>query len=161
MDAITYRPIGLVHSPFKQMEGTPIQPVSGKGVEGIVEVLPEYAEGLRDLEGFSHVILLVHFDRCRVTKLVVTTFVDQQEHGVFATRAPVRPNHIGLSAVRLDRVDGNILRIRDLDIIDGTPVLDIKPYIPKVDCAEATRVGWLEGKWDDIAPKRDDLHFLE
>ncbi len=161
MDPVTYHPIGIVHTPFIEQEGTPIQPVGGKDVEGTVEVLPEYAEGLRDLEGFSHIVLLYHFNRCIVTKMVVTTFVDPAEHGVFATRAPVRPNHIGMSVVRLDRVEGTVLHVRDLDILDGTPVLDIKPHIPHVDCPGATRTGWLEGLEDEIAGKRDDLHFLE
>ncbi len=161
MEPVTYDPIGVVRSPFVEQEGTPIQPVGGKDVEGTVELLPEFAEGLRDLEGFSHIILLYHFNRCDVTRMVVTTFVDGLEHGLFATRAPVRPNHIGMSVVRLDGIDGNVLHVRDLDILDGTPVLDIKPHIPHVDCPGATRTGWLEGKEGQIAEKRDDLHFLE
>ncbi len=93
--------------------------------------------------------------------MIVTAYVDGLEHGVFATRAPVRPNHIGMSVVRLDGVEGNILHVRDLDILDGTPVLDIKPHIPRVDCPGEARIGWLEGKDTQIAGKRDDLHFLE
>ncbi len=161
MDAITYHPIGTVHSPFKEMAGTPIQPIGGKDIEGTVEILPKLAEGLRDLEGFSHIILLVHFNRCDVTRLTVTTFVDDMEHGVFATRAPVRPNHIGMSVVRLDSIEGNILHVRDLDILDGTPVLDIKPHIPRVDCPGADRIGWMEGKDSRIAEKRDDCRFVK
>jgi tRNA-Thr(GGU) m(6)t(6)A37 methyltransferase TsaA len=160
MEGIVLKPIGLIRSPFTENIGTPIQPEGGRDVEATVEVLEEFAPGLRDLEGFSHVFLLYSFHACNVTKLVVKPFVDDCEHGVFATRAPVRPNHIGMSLVRLDRIEGNILFIRDIDILDGTPVLDIKPHIPRADCAGEARIGWLEDKERQHGEVRDDGHFL-
>jgi tRNA-Thr(GGU) m(6)t(6)A37 methyltransferase TsaA len=160
VDEITYRPIGFIRSPFKQCTGTPIQPEGGRDVEAEVEVLEEFAPGLRDLDGFSHIFLLYHFHECDTTRLTVMPFLDDKEHGVFATRAPVRPNHIGMSLVRLDRVRGNILYILDVDILDGTPVLDIKPHIPRIDCPGEARIGWLEGKKLPYGEIRDDGHFL-
>jgi tRNA (adenine37-N6)-methyltransferase len=160
LEEITCRPIGFIHSPFTLNHGTPIQPEGGSDVESTVEVLEEFAPGLRDLEGFSHVILLYHFHTCTSTALTVKPFMDREERGVFATRAPVRPNHIGISVVRLDRVEGNLLYIRDVDILDGTPVLDIKPYAPHIDCPGATRIGWMEGKESLSGDLRDDGRFL-
>lgn len=160
MEEITLRPIGVVRSPFKENVGTPIQPVGGLDVEAVVEVLPEFAPGLADLDGFSHIILVYYFHLCDVTKLKVKPFLDDQERGVFATRAPVRPNHLGMSVVRLDRVEGNLLHIRDVDLLDGTPVLDIKPHIPRLDSPGPARIGWLEGRDKEIGEKRDDGYFL-
>ncbi|RJP26681.1 MAG: tRNA (N6-threonylcarbamoyladenosine(37)-N6)-methyltransferase TrmO [Actinobacteria bacterium] len=157
---IKLRPIGTIHTPFKENLGTPIQPEGGRDVEAMVEVLPEFTRGLEDLGGFSHIILLYLFHQCQATKLTVTPFLDDVERGVFSTRAPVRPNHIGVSVVRLDRIEGNVLYIRDIDIVDGTPLLDIKPHIPRIDCPGATRIGWLQGMDDRIGQKRDDGHFL-
>jgi tRNA (adenine37-N6)-methyltransferase len=160
MDAITYRPIGFVRSPFTQNTGTPIQPEGGHDVEARVEVLEELTPGLRDLDGFSHIILLYHFHACDATRLIVRPFLDDVDRGVFATRAPVRPNHIGMSLVRLDRIEGNVVYVRDVDILDGTPVLDIKPHIPRIDCPGGARIGWLEGKKLLYGEVRDDGHFL-
>jgi tRNA-Thr(GGU) m(6)t(6)A37 methyltransferase TsaA len=160
MGDITLRPIGYIHTPFTQCAGTPIQPEGGLEVEAKVEVLDEFAPGLRDLDGFSHIFLLYHFHACDVTKLSVKPFLDDEERGVFATRAPVRPNHIGMSLVRLDRIEGNVLHIWGVDILDGTPVLDIKPHIPRIDCPGETRIGWLEGKELLYEETRDDGHFL-
>jgi tRNA-Thr(GGU) m(6)t(6)A37 methyltransferase TsaA len=160
LDAITYQPIGFIRSPFTQSAGTPIQPAGGRDVEARVEVREEYTPGLRDLDGFSHVILIYHFHECDKTKLTVAPFLDDVERGVFATRAPVRPNHIGMSVVRLDRIQGNVLHIRDIDVLDGTPVLDIKPHIPIVDCPGDARIGWVEGKTIHFGKTRDDGHFL-
>jgi tRNA (adenine37-N6)-methyltransferase len=160
MDEIILQPIGFVHSPFVENIGTPIQPAGGRDVEATVEVLEEFIDGLRDLDGFSHVFLLFYFHKCDTTRLEVKPFFDDSEHGVFATRAPVRPNHIGMSLVRLGRIEGNTLFIRDIDILDGTPVLDIKPYIPQADSATDARIGWLEGKELRYGEVRDDGHFL-
>lgn len=159
MHEITYRPIGIVRSPYTSSTGTPIQPEGGRGVEGRVEVREEFAPGLRDLEGFSHIILIYHFHASAAVRLVVKPFLDEEEHGVFATRAPTRPNHIGMSVVRLDRIEGNVLHIRDVDILDGTPLLDIKPHIPRIDCPGETRIGWVEGKAIFFGEMRDDGHF--
>ena len=160
MCEINYRPIGVVHSPFTAPRGTPIQPTAARGVEGVVEVFPQYARGLKDIEGFSHVILLYHCHLAKGVSLEVKPFMDDQLHGVFATRAPVRPNPIGLSVVRLVGVEGNRLHIRDLDIVDGTPLLDIKPYVPKFDIREVTRIGWLEDNVRKLPKARDDGRFV-
>jgi tRNA-Thr(GGU) m(6)t(6)A37 methyltransferase TsaA len=139
---ISYRPIGVIHSPFPDTEGVPIQPAGAVGVRGMIELLPEYVEGLRDLDGFSHVILLYHFHLVEQAKLSVVPFLDCQPRGVFATRAPTRPNPIGLSVVRLLGVEGNVLHIENVDIVDGTPLLDIKPYVPEFDARTEVQTGW-------------------
>jgi len=156
---IIYRPIGTIHSPFQDVEGVPIQPTGAYNVRGFVEVLPELAEGLKDLDGFSHVILLYHFHRVQQARLMVTPFLDSQPHGVFATRAPVRPNPIGLSVVKLLGIDQNILHIENVDIVDGTPLLDIKPYVPEFDQHPADRVGWLEQTKAQVGSKKADGRF--
>ena len=138
---LEFTPIGTIHSPHRQAEGTPIQPRWAAGVEGTVEVLPQFAAGLRDLEGFERIWLLFWCDRAREAKLEVTPFRDNQTRGVFATRAPSRPNPIGLSCVRLLGIEGAILRISDVDMLDGTPLLDIKPYLPDCDVFPAERTG--------------------
>jgi len=141
---IEYRPIGVVHSPFEQIEGTPIQPLHAQGVKGTVEVYPDFVEGLCDLDGFSHVILLYHLHKSSSYRLKVVPFLDTEPRGLFATRAPNRPNPIGLSVVRLVAIEENQLLIEDVDIIDGTPLLDIKPYVGDFDARGEVRVGWLE-----------------
>ncbi|MCP4543289.1 MAG: tRNA (N6-threonylcarbamoyladenosine(37)-N6)-methyltransferase TrmO [Chloroflexi bacterium] len=159
MTEISYRSIGTIHSPFKEIEGMPIQPTGAFQVRGSVEILPELAKGLKDLDGFSHIILLYHFHRVQESKLTVVPFLDSQPHGVFASRAPVRPNPIGLSVVRLLGIDQNILHIENVDILDGTPLLDIKPYVPEFDQHPANRVGWLERARDRVQSKRSDSRF--
>jgi tRNA-Thr(GGU) m(6)t(6)A37 methyltransferase TsaA len=124
-----------------------------------VEVLPEYDEGLADIEGFSHIILIYHFHLTKGPMLTVRPFMDDSAHGVFATRAPSRPNPIGISVVRLVRRDNNILRIQDVDIVDGTPLLDVKPYVPEFDPNAVVRIGWLEGKTNNIRSSKDDGRF--
>jgi tRNA-Thr(GGU) m(6)t(6)A37 methyltransferase TsaA len=142
---IEYRPIGLIHTPFTQRQGMPIQPSRGRGVRGTVKIAPEFAEGLADLDGFSHVVLIYHFHRSRGFDLRVTPFLDTEKRGLFATRAPRRPNAIGLSVVRLLGIEGNRIEVQDLDILDGTPLLDIKPYVPEFDHRTEVCEGWLEG----------------
>ncbi|MGD0095992.1 MAG: tRNA (N6-threonylcarbamoyladenosine(37)-N6)-methyltransferase TrmO [Terracidiphilus sp.] len=139
-------PIGLIHTPFKHAEGTPIQGIAGERAEGVVEVLPDLIEGLRDLEGFDRLWLIYHFHRASEARLVVLPYLDTTERGVFATRSPVRPNHIGISVVRLLRIEMNRLYVADVDMLDGTPLLDIKPYVPAFDSFEKSRSGWLDGK---------------
>ena len=156
---VNYRPIGVIHSPFTDIEGMPIQPTGASGIRGTVEVFPEFAEGLKDLEGFSHIILLYHFHRVQGAKLVVTPFMDCQPHGVFATRAPKRPNPIGLSIVKLLSIEQTILHIENVDILDGTPLLDIKPYVPEFDQPGADRVGWLEQAKGKVQSKKSDSRF--
>lgn len=156
---ISYQPIGIIHSPFKDVEGVPIQPTGVAGIQGSAEILPELAEGLKDLDGFSHIILLYHFHRVQESKLTVIPFLDSQPRGVFATRAPTRPNPVGLSVVRLLSIDRNILHIENVDIIDGTPLLDIKPYVPEFDQHPADRVGWLEKARREVRSKKSNGRF--
>ena len=156
---IHYQSIGIVNSPFKESKGMPIQPIGASEVKGTVEIFPEYVRGLKDLEGFSHIILLYHFHRAEDSKLLVTPFMDTCPHGVFATRAPNRPNSIGLSTVRLLKIEGNILHIENIDILDGTPLLDIKPYVPEFDQYPADRVGWLEKVRGKVRKEKSDDRF--
>lgn len=141
--AIEYTPIGIVHSPFLERKGTPIQPSRSSGARGTVEVFPAFAEGLNDLDGFSHIILLCHLHRSTEFRLKVVPFLDTEFRGLFATRAPCRPNPIGLSVVNLLSVEGNVLSIENLDLLDGTPLLDIKPYFGEFDDRPEVRTGWL------------------
>ena len=159
MDEINYIPIGIIHSPFKEPKGTPIQPTATKGIDGTVEVFPEYAEGLKDLEGFSHIILIYHFHLSKKSSLKVKPFMDDQMHGVFSTRAPSRPNPIGISVVRLVRIERNILYIQDMDIVDGTPLLDIKPYVPEFDVRKTEKIGWLKKNVHKLPTSKDDGRF--
>ncbi|RJS84562.1 tRNA (N6-threonylcarbamoyladenosine(37)-N6)-methyltransferase TrmO [Candidatus Bathyarchaeota archaeon] len=159
MKKIIYRPIGVIHSPFKEPVGTPIQPPAATGIEGTVEVYPEYVDGLKDLEGFSHIILIYHFHKAKGARLRVSPYMDADEHGIFATRAPSRPNPIGISTVRLRKIEGNILYISDVDIVDGTPLLDIKPYVPEFDARKSVRIGWLEKRVSKLKETRDDGRF--
>ena len=151
MDEIIYRPIGVIHTPFKETKGMPIQSAAAIGVAGSVNVYPDFGDGLQDLEGFSHIFLIYHFHLSQEYSLVVKPFLDDSLRGVFATRAPKRPNGIGISVVRLIKVERFTLNIEDVDIVDGTPLLDIKPYVPKFDAREAERVGWLSGKTNRVA----------
>jgi tRNA-Thr(GGU) m(6)t(6)A37 methyltransferase TsaA len=156
---IVYRPIGIIRTPFKSKEGVPIQPVYGKGVKGYVEVFPEYVEGLKDLEGFSHLILVYHFHLSNGYKLLVKPYLDENLRGVFSTRAPRRPNPIGISIVRLIERVGSTLHISDVDMVDGTPLLDIKPYIPDFDNRTDVKIGWLERGLRESKRKISDGRF--
>lgn len=158
-EEICYRPIGVVHSPFSDPGGMPIQSRGGEGIRGTVEVAPEYEPGLRDIEGFSRIILIYHFHRSHASSLEVIPFLDTVPHGVFATRAPVRPNPIGISVVRLEGRKGNILFIRDIDLVDGTPVLDIKPYLPSCDSFSHERTGWFPEGDPILITTRSDGRF--
>ena len=161
---IDFKPIGIIHSPFTEPENMPIQPSGAIGVKGTVEVFENFQPGLKDLEGFSHIILLYLFHRSREFKLTVLPFLDSVYRGLFATRAPNRPNPIGLSIVRLEAIENGILHIRNIDVLDNTPLLDIKPYVPEFDIQENVRTGWLEKisrkakyrKSDDRFTKKDE-----
>jgi len=161
MNEIRYKPIGIIHSPYKEPRGTPIQPTAAKDVEGTVEIFHEYAEGLKDIEGFSHIILVYHFHLSKEFSLKVKPHMNNSLRGVFATRSPSRPNPIGISVVRLIRVKGNILHIRDVDIVDGTPLLDIKPYVPEFDIRKVEKIGWLEKKVKKLHKTKDDGRFTK
>ena len=137
------RPIGIIHSPFTEKGQTPIQPTRSQAI-GSVEVYPEYVAGLQGLEGFSHIILLYVFHQSDGYSLHIKPFLDHQEHGLFATRYPYRPNPIGLSIVRLKIVQDNFLTVEGIDVLDGTPLLDIKPFVPDFDVRKNTRTGWYE-----------------
>lgn len=152
--AMVYHAIGVIRSGHRLPEKTPIQPAYAGGCHGRAEIFPEYAEGLRDLDGFSHLYLMYHFHRADQMRLIVKPFLQDLERGVFATRAPCRPNPIGLSVVALERVEGNVLYLDGVDILDGTPLLDIKPYTAKFDHVATTRNGWQDDVDDETARRR-------
>jgi tRNA-Thr(GGU) m(6)t(6)A37 methyltransferase TsaA len=154
-----YEPIGVIHTPFKTREDMPIQPSGGKGVEGVAVLRPELAEGLADVNGFSHVYLIYHLHRSEGYSLKVVPFLDTERRGLFATRAPRRPNPIGISVVRVERVEANKVYFQDVDMLDGTPLLDIKPYVREFDSRQRTRIGWLEGKSVKARRKKSDGRF--
>jgi tRNA-Thr(GGU) m(6)t(6)A37 methyltransferase TsaA len=141
--SIEFQPIGVIHTPFTKPEGMPIQPAGAAGVSGTVEVFEEYCAGLKDLDGFSHIILLYHFHRSHGFNLRVVPFMDSEPRGLFATRAPKRPNPIGLSVVRLEKIEDGVIHVQNVDILDGTPLLDIKPYVPEFDSCADVQTGWL------------------
>ena len=145
----TFKAIGTLTTPYKSKSGMPIQGVLASKSKGKAEIFEEYASGLKDIEGFSHLILLYVFDRSEGYDLVCRPYMEDRLHGVFAIRAPRRPNPIGFSVVRLEKREGNILHLAEVDMMDGTPLLDIKPFVPKFDHRENVRVGWMEGSFRD------------
>ncbi len=156
---LSFQSIGIIQSSYQDLEGMPIQPAGARGVSGKVILNPDLENGLMGLEGFSHILLIYYFHRSKGYKLQVKPFLDDAKQGVFATRAPCRPNSIGTSIVKLVKIEGNVLEIENLDILDGTPVLDIKPYVPDFNITEEVRVGWLENKLDNISNIRSDDRF--
>lgn len=142
--SINVQPIGIVHSPYKEMKGTPIQGVFNKDSEAWIELNSEYVTGLKDLDGFSHAILLYQFHLSNKVEIVGKPYLENEDRGIFAMRSPHRPNHIGLSVVKIKRIDGNRLYFAEVDVLDGTPVLDIKPYVKQFDCREDAVSGWVE-----------------
>jgi len=159
-DAIIFHPIGHICSPHQSLEGMPIQPSGAKDVVGKIELYGALEEGLQDLEGFSHIILLYHFHKNEGFKLKVKPFMDTVERGLFSTRAPRRPNMIGMSTVELLSIEGNVLHIKGVDILDGTPLIDIKPYVKKFDAVPADRFGWLEENADKSELLKSDERFV-
>lgn len=158
---ITYTPIGIIRTPFTGIAGMPLQPSGAQDVFGTIELNPELSLGLRDLEGFSHIILLYHFHCVTECKLMVVPFLDDVPHGIFATRAPIRPNAIGISTVRLEKIEQNILHVSGIDVLDKTPLLDIKPFYPGYDNRIDAKSGWLARKKDvDIGSVRSDDRFV-
>lgn len=153
-NSITYVPIGVIRSEHKDAHKTPIQPVYARGCRGRVEIYPEFAEGLRDLSGFSHLYLIYHFHCAGPAKLTVKPFLQDMDRGLFATRAPCRPNPIGLSVVELLRCEGNVLYVDGIDVLDGTPLLDIKPYTSKFDLHKTSRNGWQDEVDEETAKVR-------
>ena len=159
LELVTFRPIGVVRSPFADPDGMPIQASGAGGARGTIEVDPALADGLAGLEGFSHLVLIYHLHRVRRPRLVVTPFLDTETHGIFATRSPARPNAIGLSTVRLLAVRGTTLEIADVDVLDGTPLLDLKPYVPAFDDRPGARIGWFEGRAERAGETVSDDRF--
>jgi tRNA-Thr(GGU) m(6)t(6)A37 methyltransferase TsaA len=139
-------PIGIIHSPFRTKDECPIQPLYASGTTGKVEIFEEFAAGLKDIESFTHIYLLYLFDRAGEIELIRPTFLDDEPHGVFATRHPCRPNGIGISIVKLIRRDGNLLEVEGIDVLDRTPLIDIKPYMARFDRIEGASDGWLGDK---------------
>jgi len=151
--------IGIIHSPFTDIENMPIQPNGAKNMEGEIYIHDRYIEGLKDIDGFSHIYLIYPFHKTERTSLIVTPFLDTVKHGVFATRSPLRPNHIGLSIVRLIKRDGGKLTVRDIDILNETPLWDIKPYIENFDVVKNSSSGWMKANKAEISRKRSDGRF--
>jgi tRNA-Thr(GGU) m(6)t(6)A37 methyltransferase TsaA len=152
-------PIGVIHSPFCTIEDMPIQPKGVANLEGFLEIDEVYADGLKDLDGFSHIYLIYSFHQVSRTALHVTPFMDTVERGVFATRSPLRPNHIGISIVRVLRVEGNKIYIKGVDVLNETPLLDVKPYIEQFDSVEESRSGWMKATKTEVELKRSDDRF--
>jgi tRNA-Thr(GGU) m(6)t(6)A37 methyltransferase TsaA len=161
LTAITYSPVGVLRSPFTRLEGMPLQAVAAGEIRARVEIRTELAPGLRDLDGFSHLHLITHLHRAAPGGLEVVPFLDGTVRGIFATRSPRHPNPIGLSIVRLVSVTGSTLEITGVDLLDGTPVLDIKPYVPTFDWVSAERTGWLQGVAERVHHVRADRRFEE
>jgi tRNA-Thr(GGU) m(6)t(6)A37 methyltransferase TsaA len=152
--------IGVIYSPFTSLENMPIQPKGAPDVEGTIIIKDNYVDGLKDLNGFSHIYLIYHFHKAQKTSLTVTPFLDTFERGVFATRSPLRPNHIGLSIVQLLRVEGPKLSIKGIDVLNETPLLDIKPYIAKFDEVNNSLSGWMAATEQEVSDKRSDNRFI-
>jgi len=144
MDQITIHPIGIIHSPYREIKGIPIQGVFNDEVEARVELQEEYAGGLKDLDGFSHAILIYCFNRSQREDIRGRPFLEPQEHGIFAIRSPHRPNHIGLSVVKIKSIEGRFMHFTEVDVLDGTPLLDIKPYVKYFDSRENVVSGWID-----------------
>jgi len=141
---IILNPIGIIRTPHTDVKNMPIQPIAAEGIRGTIELLPEYAAGLKDIEGFSHLTLIYRFHKIEGYELEVVPFMDTVAHGIFASKAPKRPNAIGISTVKLLAVEGSILHIEQVDMLDGTPLIDIKPFYPRYDNRENVKIGWLE-----------------
>ena len=143
-EEIKIKPVGIIHTPYKEPKGIPIQGTFEGGIVGKVELFPEYAQGLKDIEGFSHIVLIYYFNRSKEEQLISKPYLEDEPHGIFAIRSPHRPNHIGFSIVKLEKVEGNIVTFSEVDILDGTPLLDIKPYVLHFDSRQDVKNGWLD-----------------
>jgi tRNA-Thr(GGU) m(6)t(6)A37 methyltransferase TsaA len=159
MDPIIYTPIGVIRSPFASTVGMPVQGVAAGGFLGTIDLDPQFLDGLADLEAFSHLILVTHLHQATGYALQVVPFLDDRPHGIFATRSPRRPNPIGLSIVRLNAIIGSTLHIEDVDVVDGTPLLDLKPFVPAIDNRQTERIGWFADRLDRLPTTRSDERF--
>ena len=151
--------IGIIHTPHKMQAGTPIQPFKAMGIKGVVELEPFLIPALQDLTGFERIWLIYWFHKSKPAELTVKPYLDDTKRGLFATRTPNRINPIGISPVRLLRVEANCLEVEDVDMLDGTPLLDIKPYAPKFDCFPEARFGWLEQALLETSEGKADNQF--
>ena len=161
MNSVTITPIGVIRTPFTTLEDMPIQPTGARDVLGEIRLNDEYAEGLRDLDGFSHIHLLYHFHKSVGYDLTLVPFMDSVPRGLFSTRAPKRPCMIGMSVVRLEAVDGTVLRVRGIDVLDRTPLLDIKPFVTMFDVVDADRFGWLDENAAKAETLKSDRRFTK
>jgi len=153
------KPIGIIHTPFTTLAGMPIQPKGAAEIHGTVELFAEFQDGLKDIDGFSHLFLIYLFHQSSGYKLEVIPFLDKEPRGLFSTRAPKRPNPIGLSVVQLERVEKNILHVSNIDVLDGTPLLDIKPYVPDFDHFPDVRTGWIGNARERVKTRKSDDRF--
>jgi len=160
-EIIEFTPIGVIHTPHKESTKTPIQPVFARGIQGTVEIYPEFVEGLEDIKDFSHIILLYYFNQSSKTMLKVKPYLQDKLRGVFATRAPHRPNKIGMSVVTLLKIEENMVYVEDVDMLDGTPLLDIKPYIKRFDSRGDIRSGWQDDVSEEHAQVRGKRDYKE
>lgn len=157
---ITFNSIGSIHSPFNELADMPIQPAGAQGIKGTIEVDRQFIPALQDLEGFSHIYVLYYFHKSKGWKPKVIPFLDKQERGLFSTRAPHRPNPIGLSVLKVEGVQENQILVSNVDILDGTPLLDIKPYVPQFDDVDEIRIGWVEENIHQVGKVRTDRRFI-
>ncbi len=158
---IVFEPIGIIHTPFKEPVGVPIQGALQLDQDGTMEVFAKYQDGLKDIDGFSHLIVLYHFHMAEGCDLVSRPFLDDTPRGIFAIRGPRRPNPIGMTVVRLKKRENNVLHICGVDMVDGTPLLDIKPYFSDIDSHQTVKMGWMKDKLKTMGKeKRADNRFL-
>ncbi|MBP7652932.1 tRNA (N6-threonylcarbamoyladenosine(37)-N6)-methyltransferase TrmO [Candidatus Dependentiae bacterium] len=156
---IILEPIGIIHTPYTEQTGTLIQPRGAIGIKGEIEIFEKFKDGLTDIAGFYHIYVLYYFHKINEVSLKVKPFLDDCEHGIFSVRSPKRPNKIGLSVVRLIRVENNILHIENVDMLNKTPVIDIKPYVPDFDIFDVEKIGWLDSKSQNCEKNKDDGRF--
>ncbi|WP_461462590.1 tRNA (N6-threonylcarbamoyladenosine(37)-N6)-methyltransferase TrmO [Methanobrevibacter sp.] len=164
MNKIELTSIGIIKTPFNKPQGMPIQPTGAKGIKGEIHLKDKYVEGLKDLDEFSHIILIYYLHLTKGNALQVKPFMDNKPHGVFATRSPKRPNNIGLSTVKLESIDGNIIHISNIDVVDGTPLLDIKPYVPQLfedTLDNDIKIGWFDNNYNKAKNQKADGRFVE
>jgi len=162
MTKIEFDIIGKIYTPFDKLEGMPIQPIGAKGIKGKIHLNNELVGGLKDLEHFSHLTLIYYLHKSKGYSLEVKPFLDNAYHGVFATRSPKRPNSIGISVVKLDSIENNIIHISNIDVLNETPLLDIKPYVPQLyeDTCKDLKIGWFEEKHENAEYTKSDDRFL-
>lgn len=153
-------PIGMIYTPFKELENMPIQPKGASNTIGKLIIDQKYADGLKDLDGFSHIYLIYHFHKANRTELVTTPFMDSVPRGIFSTRSPLRPSHIGISITKIISIQDNIVTIEGIDILNETPLIDIKPYIPEFESVVDVKTGWMNKNDTDVKLKLSDNRFI-